>query len=312
MSVARPRNRKPLLAVALLLLGLTLLFGGTSPDRARADDPPFLGWSAVLPPLQGTYSPTSEDECKRGATSCVDKVVREMTRRFDPLASSCDHDSVFALAYLRTTEEYRRAIQDPNFFEDTPFINHQDAVFAEYYFDAYDDWHAGRTAEVPPAWRIAFRAAEDREVSAAGNLFLGMNAHINRDLPFVLYGIGLVKPDGSTRKTDHDKVNVFLNRVMDDLIPEIAARFDPTIDDSNLPGIVDEFLTFQAVPAWREAAWRNAERLANADSAAERERVAAEIEAYAAAEAQTFKLATSYGPLNSSASRDSYCATRAG
>jgi hypothetical protein len=303
------RSRRPLhLAAVTLLAAVALLLVAAAPERARAADPPFLGWSSILPPLQGTYEPSSEDDCKRGATSCVDKVIREMTRRFDPLAASCNHDSVFALAYLRTTEEYRRAISDPTFFEDTPFINHQDAVFAEYYFEAYDDWHGGRVEQVPPAWRIAFKAADNKQVSAAGNLFLGMNAHINRDLPFVLYGIGLVKPDGSSRKTDHDKVNVFLNRVMDDLIPEIAARFDPTIDDTNLPGIVDEFLTFQAVPAWREAAWRNAERLANASSAAERERVAADIEAYAAAEAQAFKLATSYGLLGSSASRDSYCA----
>ena len=108
-----------------------------------------------------------------------------MNRRFDPLADSCDHDAIFALSYLRTTEEYRRTIEDPDFFEDTGFVNHEDAVFAAYYFDAYDDWRHDRTTEVPPAWRIAFQAADDGEVSAAGNMFLGMNAHIQRDLPFV-------------------------------------------------------------------------------------------------------------------------------
>ena len=305
----RPRRLSILSVFALLALafGLALI-----PPQARAADPPFLGWSAILPPLQGTYSPSSEDDCKRGSVHCVDKVIREMERRFDPLASSCDHDSVFALSYLRTTEEYRRAIEDPAFFEDMPFINHQDAVFAEYYFDAYDDWHSGRTDRVPPAWRIAFDAADKRKVSGVGDLFLGMNAHINRDLPFVLYGIGLVKPDGSTRKTDHDKVNVFLNRVMDDLIPEIAARFDPSVDDASLPGPVEDFLTFQAVPAWREAAWRNAERLANATTTAQRNAVAQSIEDYAVAQAQTFKLLTSYNLLNTTASRDAYCATHHG
>ena len=71
-----------------------------------------------------------------------------MQRRFDPLAASCDHGSIFALAYLRTTQEYRRAIEDPTFFDDTPFVNHEDAVFAHLYFDAYDAWHGGecRTA----------------------------------------------------------------------------------------------------------------------------------------------------------------------
>ena len=89
----------------------------------------------------------------------MDAVIREMQRRFDPLAESCDHASIFALAYLRTTEEYRRTIEDPTFFEDTPFVNHEDAVFARFYFDAYDAWRGGRTTDVPPAWAIAFRAA---------------------------------------------------------------------------------------------------------------------------------------------------------
>ena len=171
-----------------------------------------------------------------GRTHCVDAVIREMRRRFDPLAQACDHDSIFALAYLRTTEEYRRTIEDPTFFSDTPFVNHEDAVFAGLYFDAYDAWHAGRQRPTPPAWAIAFEAARAHAVTAEGNLSLGINAHIQRDLPFALAGIGLVKPDGSSRKPDHDRVNEFLNRVTDDLYAEIARRFDPTIDDANLPG----------------------------------------------------------------------------
>jgi len=34
---------------------------------------------------------------------------------------------------------------------------------------------------------------------------------------------------------DHDRVNAILDRVSDDLYAEIARRFDPTIDDTNLP-----------------------------------------------------------------------------
>jgi Family of unknown function (DUF5995) len=91
-----------------------------------------------------------------------------------------------------------------------------------------------------------------------------MNAHINRDLPYVLAEIGMVKPDGTVRKEDHDRVNQFLNRVADDLLPEIARRFDPTVDDGSAPGWIDDVITFQAIPSWREMAWRNAEALVNA------------------------------------------------
>jgi Family of unknown function (DUF5995) len=111
--------------------------------------------------------------------------------------------------------------------------------------------------------------------------------------------IGMVKPDGSSRKPDHDQVNVFLNRVADELYPEIARRFDPTIDDSELPGTADNFAAFQIIATRRELAWRNAERLVSAPSAEARARVAAEIEAYAASQAETLRASYQYGLLGS-------------
>lgn len=290
----------------LLIVGLVLAIAW--PGNAVADDPPFVGWTALLPGLSIPYDVTSPDDCIAGRTTCVEKTVRQMTSRFDPLASSCDHNAIFSLVYLRVTEEYLRTIATP-FFDDTPFVNHEDTVFAHYYFSAYDDWAAGDIADVPPAWRIAFNAARDRKVSALGDLLLGINAHVQRDLPFVLYSIGLVAPDGSSRKPDHDRVDEILNRVIDDVIAEIARRFDPTIEDTNLPTTLDEFTLFQTLVAWRETAWRNAELLAAAPSAAARDLVASQIEREAASEAAAIRLSTQYLPLSrAGAARDAYCA----
>ena len=293
----------------LLIVGSLLLL---TAGAARAEDPPYVAWTALLPGLTTGFDPSSENDCTAGRTRCVDAVIREMRRRFDPLAESCDHDSIFALAYLRTTEEYRRTIEDPNFFEDTAFVNHEDAVFARYYFDAFDAWQRDRREDVPRAWAIAFQAAADRAMPASGNLSLGINAHVQRDLPFALAGIGLVMPDGSSRKRDHDRVNEFLNRVTDDLYAEIAQRFDPTIDDGDLPGTADNAALFQIIPTWREIAWRNAERLVSASSDEERADVAAGIDAYAASQAEAIRQASGYGPLRNSAARDAYCSIHHG
>jgi len=224
---------------------------------------------------------------------------------------------VFALTYLRTTQEYRRSVADGTFFHDTNFVNHQDAVFAEMYFDAYDAWHAGDAPGTPPAWRVAFDAADRGLVTGTGNLLLGMSAHVNRDLAFVLADIGLVRPDGSSRKDDHDKVNEFLNRVMEPLLAEAAARFDPTIDDGQLPWTtLDETALLQMLVGWRETAWRNAERLVAAPDPDARAQVAADIESFAEAQNRMIVAGTSYGPLDSllgrRAARDSYCATHHG
>ncbi|MCP9489200.1 MAG: DUF5995 family protein [Solirubrobacteraceae bacterium MAG38_C4-C5] len=292
----------------ILLASLACATALALPAAAHAEDPPLVNWSNLLPGLSSGYEPSDANDCRAGRIQCVDAVIREMTRRFDRLAEDCDHDAIFALSYLRTTEEYRLAATTPGFFEDPGFVNHEDAVFARYYLDAYDAWERGDSAEVPPAWRTALRAADDRTVSATGNMLLGINAHIQNDLPFVLAEIGLVARDGSSRKDDHDRVNEFLNKVSDDLIPEIARRFDPTVDDSDLPTWIDDLAKFQAVPAWRETAWRNAERLVAADSAQERARVAREIEGYAASQALLIRSATAYGLFEDSGERDAFCA----
>lgn len=279
-----------------------------SPAAAVAEDAPFVGWSALLPGLALPYDPASPDDCIAGRVQCVDRTIREMTRRFDRLAASCDHNAIFSLTYLRVTEEYRRTIDEP-FFDDTPFVNHEDTLFAHYYFAAFDAWDAGRIEQVPAAWRIAFGAARTRAVSATGDLLLGINAHVQRDLPLVLYAVGLVRPDGASRKPDHDRVNVILNRVSDDVIAEIARRFDPAVDDTELPTSLDGTALFQLLAAWREKAWRNAELLAAAATPTARELVVQAIENDAATEARAIVASTRYLPLvQGTGPRDAFCA----
>jgi len=295
MVLARRLRVRSLAVVVGALVATTAL--GASP--ASAEEPAFLPWSEVLPSFTSGYEPSSANDCKAGRIQCVDAVIREMTKRFDPLAAVCDHNSMFALTYLRTTEEYRRSATAEGFFTDPAFINHQDALFARYYFDAWDDYRAGNLAATSKSWQLAFGNADGKKVSGLGNLLLGMSAHVNRDLPMVLAEIGLVKPDGTSRKPDHDKVNQFLNLVMEPLIDEAAARFDPTVDDGQIDGTtMDETGMLQLLVGWREQAWRNAEALVNAPSPAARALVQAEIERVASIEANLIIVATSYSSLN--------------
>jgi hypothetical protein len=294
------RVARSIVAAIVAAAGLLVAIGATTPAAGAGtyDDPFFLNWPTYLSSTTpSTYVASTSLECQNGQVQCVDKVIREMTKRYNALR--CDHDSTFAFTYLLTTEEYRRAVSDPAFFSDNAFVNHQDALFADYYFDQFDDFHAGRIADVSPAWRIAFQSAQDQAVSGMGNVFLGMNAHVNRDLPFVLADIGLVKPDGTSRKPDHDRVNDFLAATNQYLLTEAAKVLDPTLDDGDVPGIsVDNSVAVQALVGWREQAWRNAERLVAAPTPEARAQVAAEIEQMAAAEAMTIRTAFRYTPLH--------------
>jgi hypothetical protein len=310
--------------LGLLLLSLTCAAIVLSPAPALADTTTtittiptsiLVDWSSLLPGLTDQYDPNSANDCVAGRVTCVDATIREMQRRFGPLATSCDHNALFALLYLRVTQQYRQAVSNPTYFSDNAFVNHEDAVFAKYYFRAIDNYNGANYAGVPRAWMIALNAAAGRSVSGEGDLLLGVNAHVQRDLPFVLAAIGLVKPDGTSRKPDHDLVNQILYAAYQPAITEAAQRFDPSVNFT-LPGPLQttSYQTFfQAVEAWREIAWRNAERLVSAPDAASRAQVAQSIEDYATSQAMLVQATTAFTPpLTSTASRDAYCAVNHG
>ena len=303
-SIGRPRA----LISALLGVALLVTVSGAR-DAALAADPPFIDWTSLLPSLSDAFDPNSANDCVAGKPHCVDATIKEMVRRFDGLGQSCDHNSMFALTYLRTTQTYEWARDQAGYFKDTPWVNHEDAVFAKYYFAAHDAWAAGSRSQVPKAWLIAFDDATNHKLTGSGDLLLGINAHVNRDLPFTLAAIGIVTPDGRSRKPDHDKVDQFLNMVVEPLLYEAAARLDPTVNSIVTPYGVGYTGLFQTIQAWREDAWRNAELLVDAPTAAARAKVAQTIESNAAKEASTLAAANSYvPPVTTTDARDAYCA----
>lgn len=282
-----------------------------SSTGVRADN--HIPFTDYLPPtslsteeFQSGYNDYCRDDVGSINTyKCVEKIIREMKRRYDGLWSACDHRGIFALAYLETTKEYQRASLEPGFFRHPEFLNHEDVVFAKLYFDAYDNWQSGRLQKVPPAWRLAFSASRDKRVNTSGDVLLGISAHINRDLPIVLATIGLTNPaTGESRKPDHDKVNAFLVRV--GLDPAVQAAWDPSYV-SGIPGTNSATLTL--IQSWREAAWRWAERLVEAQTPAQEADVIMQIELYAYQQGLALQSANSYiAPLQNSAKRDAYCA----
>ena len=50
------------------------------------------------------------------------------------------------------------------------------------------------------------------DTGAVQDMLLGINAHVQNDMPFVLASLGLRKPNGDSRKPDHDVANGTLNR----------------------------------------------------------------------------------------------------
>ncbi|MBA2349480.1 MAG: hypothetical protein H0V81_14425, partial [Solirubrobacterales bacterium] len=290
-------------ATALIAVIVGML--AAAPARA-AEPPPYIDWPSLLPALPAPFTPNVEPDCADGSDACIDRTITEMKRRFHAVVPRCDHRAVFSLAYLRVTEDVRAA-RDEGVFQDPAWLNSEDAVFARMYFSVYDAYAAGQRDGVPMAWQLAFDSERERELSALGDFLMSMNAHINRDFPFLLAGVGITRPDGTTRKPDHDAYNIRLARLYAPVLKEVAERFDPTADDFEL-GPVDDEAAYAILQSWREGVWRNAERLVNARTPAERAQVAASIEAYATTVGRTLRAALRADP----AARGAWCAEHGG
>jgi hypothetical protein len=132
-----------------------------------------------------------------------------------------------------------------------------------------------------------------------------MNPHVNRDMPFMLDALGLTKPDGSSRKPDHDRGNRVLAALYGPVLNEMDARFDDSISSYEVPGTwIDDAGFFQILQGWRELVWRHAEMLERAHTRAERGAVASYIETYALEQGRFIEANTR---IRSSAARDAHC-----
>lgn len=239
------------------------------------------------------YSPDPKI-CPSGAEQCVDTIVDRMEDNY--ASDGCDHNATFATLYLDTTRQIRDAIRNDE-FSDRPFWNQIAQTFGAYYLDSYRAWTKGQDTRVPEAWRIAFDDARTGKTSTLGDIFLGINAHVNRDLAFVYY------QTGASSFADHTYVNTVLGRAAQTAYPDIHAHLDDTIyaQLATVPAGLD-----LDIYAWRDRAWANAERLAAAPDAHARAGVAAEVEANAVARARAIEAAFPATP-ESDVARDDYC-----
>src|SRR5262245_48037726 len=64
--------------------------------------------------------------CQQGRPHCAHFVIQEMERRFRHLAKDCDHDAIFSLLYLRTTEKFQETLGTIGYSDQASIIR-QDA-----------------------------------------------------------------------------------------------------------------------------------------------------------------------------------------
>jgi hypothetical protein len=257
-------------------------------------------------PSGSSVQPFPVPYCVRASVKCIDVEIRRLRSlqgRF-----GCDHRGVFATTYLELTRELRETLRKrQRFFNDPKYLYREDALFANVYFNTARAYARGRP--VPEAWQVAFDTAGSADVNGAQDMLLGINAHVQNDMPFVLAALGLRTRKGESRKPDHDRMTDVLDAAYERVVRAIEDRFDPMMATTNANWTFgDDVAGLELVKEWRETVWRNAERLLAAKSPEERARVARDIQQYAGGWARM--IANPAQMPGYRKQRDDYCVAR--
>jgi hypothetical protein len=144
----------------------------------------------------------------------IDAVISQMQALAGELKQARDARLAFHATYLRTTQAVARALADGAFL-DAGWVERWDVVFARLYLDALAASQRGE--QVPGPWAVAFATAADQPGSPPLRLvLLGMNAHINYDLPQALLAVISDEEFGdpevlARREADHRRIDDVLS-----------------------------------------------------------------------------------------------------
>jgi hypothetical protein len=139
--------------------------------------------------------------------------VAALVARMDDVLRGLGGDPArfFLGTYRRTTAAVGEAL-DGGAFEDPDWVARWDVDFAGFHLDALEA-HRRNPAVVATPWRLAFGA--DPGLPPEAHVLLGMNAHINFDLPRSL--VRVIPPEDfaapavlALRRRDHERIDGIL------------------------------------------------------------------------------------------------------
>jgi hypothetical protein len=179
-----------------------------------------------------------------------------------------DRRAVFLTLYGVVSAEIRARVARRE-FADNEWVRRYAVAFADLYRVALERYEAGDLAAVPKAWRLTFDAARGGGGLVVQDMLLGVNAHVNADLPHALTTVS-IGPDRAARYRDHSAVNAVLGAVTERATQRLAALYAPGLTGMDEgAGSIDEIISAFSLEVARESAWESAVALANATSSFE-------------------------------------------
>jgi hypothetical protein len=192
------------------------------------------------------------------------ELIGRMTVMLESLQARGDQRQFFHATYLRTTIAVARDIERGGFI-DGAWVERWDVAFAELYLDALSASLAGRRSARP--WDIAFGAAPG--LPALRHVLLGMNAHINYDLPQALLAVISDEEFGDAaliarREADHRAIDRALGARVGAEADELAKISGPAPRLDRLLRPLSQLGTQRFLREARVKVWANAIALSHA------------------------------------------------
>jgi hypothetical protein len=222
--------------------------------------------------------PPTSLEMGGAAVSSIGDLLAVMDRHLQNFDAACDHRAAFLRVYRTMTGSVNEKLAAGEYFLDRAWIERVAVRFAWRYFDALDRYQ--RDQQAPPAWAYAFDVARRRRGFLLQDILLGMNAHINNDLPLVVDAILRDEADNDhlakavRRRFDHDQINRVLFTIIPAVEQEVARHYGRLILPlGRVLGTLDQALSTYGLKTWRDNVWRNAQFLLAVCDETERRRV---------------------------------------
>jgi Family of unknown function (DUF5995) len=197
----------------------------------------------------------------------IASVLTTMQSRLDALPPGREPQRAFLATYRRTTEAVAAAINSTT-FEDPRWVEAWDVAFAGLYLAALDADLAG-AAGVPRPWQLAFAAPAD--LPPLRHVLLGINAHINYDLPQAL--LAVITDDEfaepaliATRSRDHARIDAVLAGRVAAEDNELGSRSSLSLLDRALTPL-NRLASKRFLREAREKVWQNTIQLHQARTA---------------------------------------------
>ena len=210
------------------------------------------------------------------------QILQRMRSLLEPWEAASDQRFIFLSCYQMMTSNVLDAIQAQE-FEDGIWVRSLMENFAEVYFIALSQFE--QNDHPPKVWKIAFEAPTLSQLHVIQNLVLGVNAHINYDLVFVLADLlrtewhNLNAEQQQVRYRDHCRINSVIHQTINAVQDQIIERFAPKFNlIDTLLGPMDEWLTARIISSWREEVWEYAVRMLDLEDENERIAFAHQVE----------------------------------